>query len=528
MDLLLTVREFLDACDVGERGDVLEGTTPRLRSALEKLPPTYLARLTGLISAGRDAAKSQKPQAQLSENTAVVKLPRKSGELLLTLELDGDRWQVDDALIDSQIESQRLPSMFREALAVEHCLNFLAAYERNDRPAVEQACDADFFEGSLSLGNFKEVRLPSPLLTDHELQSSLNGLRADFTLKSDREIVQITLHRGPDENLEDRPEYRVSNVSIFDLATQQEMRLGALFTARAMGEFYLRALAERDVTQLRHGSTRDFTNRVWQRLNDQTVATLPWEPFNGPPATMGKVHFDGPLVKLTAHAGDHGVEFVLREESGKFLVDDIRWEIPGRPTTAKATWELMIPVRNFAHAISLGRDPAQQTAALELLQRTSSRDFNRMVWTQTEFVPTSGLSGDTFLNAPLRSLTQSEGEVIVQLGDQRFGAVVTMVKERDEYAIDEVQLIAGPKPDDRVTLKKELRMQLARGQAQPPEGVRFAGAQLPAGEARSRVVQADFEEETPPPQEFAEPDDATPIEFWNDADAVQTEPDITE
>lgn len=534
MDLLLTVREFFDACDDGERNDVLKGTTPRLRGALEKLPPTYLARLTGMIVAGRDTSKSQRPQAQLSENTAVVKLPRKTGELLLTLELDGDRWQVDDVLIESKTEDQRLPSLFREAVAVEQCLDFLAAYERNDRKAVEETCDANFYEGSLSLGNFKEVRLPSSLLTDHELKSSLTGLRADFTLKSDREIVVVTLHRNAEDDLVDRPEYRVTNVSIFDLATHEEMRLGAMFTARAMAEYYLQSLAQLDVAQLRHGSTRDFSSRVWQKLNGETVKTLPLEPFLGTPAALGKVHFDGPLVRVAAVAGDHGVELVLREETGKFLVDDIRWELPGRPTTAKETLELMIPVRNFAYAISLARSAAEQENALALLQQSSSRDFNRMVWTQTEYVPNSGLSADSFLNAPLKSLTQTDGQVIVQLGDQRFGAVVTMIKEQNAYAIDEVQLIAGPQPTDRVTLKKELRTLLARGLAQPPEGVQHASAKLPPGPLKSRVVHADFEndpefESDSPsgiPQELTEPDDAMPIELWDEAGAVQTEPEV--
>jgi len=539
MDLLLTVREFLDACVEGDRTDVLEGTTPRLKTALETLPPTYLARMTEMIIKGHDGSKSQKPQAQLSENTAVVKLPRKSGELLLTLELTNDHWLVDDVLIDAKAESDRLPSLFRECAAVEQCLNFLAAYDRNDRAAVKAVSDADYFEGSLSLGNFKEIRLPSPLLTDHDLKSSLNGLRADFTLKSDREVVQVTLHRRQEDDLEARPEYRVTNVSIFDIATQQEMRLGALFTARAMGEFYLQSLAQRDVSQLRHSSTKDFTTRVWQRLNEDTIQTAPLEPFDGPPATLGKMEFDGSLVRLSALAGDQPIELLLREEAGRFLVDDFRWEIPGRPTTAKATLELMIPVRNFAQGIAAGRDPSQQSLALSALQESSSRDFNRMVWTQTDFVPVSGvpqgeLSTEALLKSPLKSLTQTDGQVIVQLGDSRRGAVITMIKEQERYAIDEVLLIAGPQPQDRLTLKKELRMQLARGLAEPPAGIQLASEKTLSREPlRSRVVTADFSNELPVemsepadlPRELDESENASPIEMWDERDAIQTEPD---
>jgi hypothetical protein len=310
--------------------------------------------------------------------------------------------------------------------------------------------------------------------------------------------------------------------------------LGALFTARAMGEFYLQALSERDVDKLRHSSTKDFSNRVWQKLNEATIATAPLEPFDGPPGEITKIQFDGALARLGAQAGDHHVELTLREEAGRFLVDDIHWDIPGRPATAKETLELIIPVRKFAMGIGLGRDPKDQAQALEMLQESSSRDFNRMVWTQTEFVPASGLSADTFLNAPLKSLTKSDGQVIVQLGDNRFGAVVTMILEQERYAIDEVLLMAGPQPADRITMKRELRTQLARGLAQPPQGVKkiqlATGTRL-NGAFPSQVVHANFDKDRSEPAqasvpgELEEPDDAQPIEDWDDLGAVQTEPE---
>jgi hypothetical protein len=373
---------------------------------------------------------------------------------------------------------------------------------------------------------------------DHVLKASMNESRADFTLKSDREIVHVTLHRKTQDATDETPRFQVTNVSIFDVATQQERRLGAMFTARAMGEFYLQALSERDVSKLRHSSTKDFSSRVWQKLNETTIETVPLEPFDGPPANIGQIVFDGSLVRVTALAGEHPVELMLREEAGRFLVDDIKWEISGRPLTAKLTLERMIPVRNFAHGVAMGRAPVRekQKAALDLLRESSSRDFNRMVWTQTEFVPNSGLSADTFLNAPLKSLTESDGQVIVQLGDKQFGAVVTMVKELEHFAIDEVLLITGPQPDNRIGMKQELKSQLARGLAQPPAGleseIELAGAAA-AAKSSSRNKVAHFEEEVEfepdveePPREFEEPQGALPIDVWEDLEAVQTEPDV--
>jgi hypothetical protein len=527
MDLLLTVREFLDAWDGGERADVLKGTTPELREALDNLPPAYLARMTRKITRGRSSTKSQRPQAQLTDNVAVVRLPRTAGELMITLELQDNHWLVSDVMVKSKDEADSLPSLYREAVAVEQALRFLAAYERLDRASLKEVCLADFYEGSLSLGNLKEVQLPSPLLTDHDLTARLTGLRADLMFRNNREVVQVTLHRRQEEDLDEKPDFRVSNVSIFDIASQQEMRLGAIFTARAMGEFYLDALSERDVARLRHSSTKDFSDRVWRHMNEAIVAAAPLEPFDGPPGKVTRIHFEGALARLDAEAGNQHVELLLREEAGRFLVDDIHWDVPGRPTSAKTTLELILPVRKFALGVALGRETNEQAEALAALQESSSRDFNRMVWTQTEFVPNSGLSADTFLNAPLKSLTISDGQVIVQLGDNRFGAVVTMVKEQERYAIDEVLLIAGPQPADRLSMKHELRTLLARGLAQRPSGIQQASARLGRASRTPQVVHADFEAETlsPEPDEFDSPPDARPIEQWDELGAVQTEPD---
>lgn len=537
MDLLLTVREFLEACDQGERAEVLDHTTPKLRHALEKVPPTYLAKLTANITSGSTGkSKRQKPQAQMTDNTAVVKFPRVGGDTLLTLELQKGVWRVDDVLIDTKDETERLPSLYKEALAVEQCLNFLAAYERNDRESAMALCRPEFYQGGLSLGNWKETPLPSSSLMDHELKASLNGLRADFTLKNEREIVQVTLHRQAEESDDDEPHYQVSNVSIFDIATQQEMRLGALFTARAMGEFYLQALADREVAKLRHSSTKDFSQRVWQRMNEATITTAPLEPFDSGKATIGKAHFDGPLVRLTAMADKYPVELILREESGRFLVDDIRWDIPGRPSTAKATLEPMISVRNFASGLTLGRKPDEQEAALALLQESSSKDFNRMVWAQTQFVPDTDIPAETLLNAPLKSLTMSDTQAIIQLGDSRYGAEVTMIKDRDRFAIDDVVLITGPQPDQRVAMKREYKMQLARGLAQRPTGaVRVVNVTEDDFASPPKIIHPVYEEpaEQPgrtsarpqPPRQLDEPEEAMPIESWDDLGEVQTEPD---
>ena len=428
MDLLLTVREFLDAWDSGDRERVLSAVSPQLRETLEPLPPSYLARLTGQVIGGRTERSSFKPQAQLDERDAVVRLPRVGGETVLTMRLIDGQWQIRDIAIDAREESKQIPSVLKLAIAVNTCTQFLDAYQRNDKAALQPLCEADFYEGSLAIANLKQVLLPPPQMPEHELDVQLRAQRADFVLKGPREIVQVDMHREDASEPEAPPRFRVRDVTLYELETRQEKRLSALFTAQAMLELFCEALAERDLDHLRHCSTQDLRGRVWQRLNAATVQGLPLDLFDDPKPEVVSMEFHGALTRFEVRQGGQPVTYLLREESGRFFVDDILWQISGRPASVKQTCELLVPVRNFASAVTLGRDPTQQAAVLEMLQNTCSGDFNRLVWSQTKFLPNSGLSADTFLDAPLRSIVQSDTEVLIQFGDDRFGAAVRMRK----------------------------------------------------------------------------------------------------
>lgn len=512
MDLLLTVREFLDAWDSGDRERVLSAVSPQLRETLEPLPPSYLARLTGQVIGGRTERSSFKPQAQLDERDAVVRLPRVGGETVLTMRLIDGQWQIRDIAIDAREESKQIPSVLKLAIAVNTCTQFLDAYQRNDKAALQPLCEADFYEGSLAIANLKQVLLPPPQMPEHELDVQLRAQRADFVLKGPREIVQVDMHREDASEPEAPPRFLVRDVTLYELETRQEKRLSALFTAQAMLELFCEALAERDLDHLRHCSTQDLRGRVWQRLNAATVQGLPLDLFDDPKPEVVSMEFHGALTRFEVRQGGQPVTYLLREESGRFFVDDILWQISGRPASVKQTCELLVPVRNFASAVTLGRDPTQQAAVLEMLQNTCSGDFNRLVWSQTKFLPNSGLSADTFLDAPLRSIVQSDTEVLIQFGDDRFGAAVRMRKEFNRTLIDEVTLIAGPEQADRIEVKNTLRTLLANGTALPPQATQYADR--PASPQKSPIQTAVYEE----------PADAPPQAIWPAGDAIDIGP----
>lgn len=494
MDLLLTVREFLDAWSDGDRDQVMSVATPKLRAALEDLPPSYLAQLTRQVI-GPARSKVFKPSASMDEKIAYVKLPRSSGENNIRMELRKGKWQVADIAVVSKDEEEKLPSVYNLALAVSRCVGFLAAYQTEDRKKLENVCTGDFFDGSLSFADLKQVKLPEPQLPEHELQVRLRGTRADFTLRSETEFVQIDMQRKPDVVPDAIPEYVVSDVTIYEIATKQEKRLSALFTAQGMLEVFIDALSHRQLEEIKHCCTQDFSTRVWNKLNEATVSSMPLQEFDSKDIEYVSASFQGALTKLEVRQGGHPFTYLLRDEHGRFMVDDVQWQMSGAPASVKSTLEILIPIQDFAAGITIGRDPEQQAQALDLIRGNSSNDFNRMVWAQAKFVPNSGMSADRFLQAPLRSMAISEKEVVVLFGDAKYGAKVTLRHEHERFIVDDVVLIAGPQESERLALKQTLKTQLARNEAKPPQAeqeIIQVTQREPAEIPTRRVQQANY------------------------------------
>lgn len=483
-DLLETVRETLDSWSGGDREQVLAVATPKLRSALAELPPSFLAQVTKQVTKSKPKSGDFHPQVMMDDKVAVLKLPRLSGETVFTLELRKGQWQVADIGIGSRDEEEKLPSLLNLTLAVNRCVAFLNAYESNDKTKLTELCSLDFYKGSLAFADLKQVKLPEPQLPDHELKVQLRGNRADFTLKSAAEFVQVEM-RKPEEALADTPsQFQVCDVTIYEIASKQEKRLSALFTAQGILEVFVDALSRRKIEEVKHCSTADFSNRVWNKMNESIVGTMPLENFESPEMEIVSSSFMGALAKFEVRQDGQQMTYVMTDEGGKFRVDDIQWHMTGLPSSVKNTLEVLIPIQDFASGITLGRDPEAQDDALNLIRRNSSNEFNKMVWKYARFVPNSGMSADTFLQAPLRSMAISDDEVTVNLGDQRYGAKVTLRKEHNRLIVDDVLLIAGPEKSEQLALRQTLRTQFSRGEAKAPQ----------------TIMQASHEEEEAPPR----------------------------
>ncbi len=254
-----------------------------------------------------------------------------------------------------------------------------------------------------------------------------------------------------------------------------------------MLDIFAQSLANRDLTHLRHSSTRDFSTRVWQQLNDESLESLPLTIFATPEYQVVETQFQGSLTRIVVDQGGQRLTYLMREEGGRFYVDDVLWTLPGRPESMKVTMELLVPVHRFASAIAAGRDASHQQTALTQLQKTCSADFNRMVWQQTSFVPNNGYSADTFLRTELTSVVQTDKHVTLQFGNAEFGARVQLAREYEHWTVDDIELIAGETTADRLGLKKTLRVALAEGQARPPAGYRRVDSEVIPAKAETIV-----------------------------------------
>lgn len=466
MDLLLSVREFLDAWKNGDREAVLGSTTKEFADLLKPLPPAYLHRLTQQVVGRKTTAK---PRAQLDDNIAYVRIPIAVGELVLTLKRADGRWAVDEAAITSREEKDVIGSTRQLAQITTTATAFLNAYHDANKEQLQTLCTTKFFTGSLLPANLSLVSLPGgdiPLNSvqihvatagvtpsDSDETRQLEGKHSDFIVENSSEVLKLSLVREEGADASIGAKYFIEDVTVYDLASKQEKRLSALFTAHELVQLFAEALVSRDLEALKLSSSPDFKNRVWKGMQVGLLHELPLAEIEDAPPKVQSTVFNGTVTEVTVTQGSRALTYLLQDRQGELFVDDVLMPTIGRPSSLKTTLELMHPILNFASGARL-----QQ---LDMLQRCSSRDFNRLVWHQTPTVPNVGLDFVQYLHAPLVSIDQTEDRAIVVLGDDKFGAQVTLVRESGQHVVDELVLISGTMPRDHVELKRSLRMHIA-------------------------------------------------------------------
>ncbi|QDT88938.1 hypothetical protein [Gimesia algae] len=470
MDLLLTIREFVAAWETGNRDDILGTTEGEFKKYLEQLQPAFLAKLSQKVAGDSKSSKSRRPDAQLDKNIAIVRLPRRSGEMVISMKLKDGKWKATDVAVESRVDGQHIASAKKQANMLLTVSNFLDAYNQNDKEKLKESSADQFFRGSLDFADLKLAALPQShdAAVDYDLRIENN--LANFVTQNNGKMINLSLIKIESDEIDVPEKYLVEEVTLFQDQGNQQVTLTSLFSSRAITLVFSEALSKRDMKILDFSSTPDFSSRVWKQVEPQLVTQLPLDEFTEPGFEILDIQFNGAITKVFARQGNLPVTYILREHLGQLLVDDIQLDLKGRPSSVKATLEMLVQVQNYAFSM--------HEQNIRNLQRHSSRDFNELVWRQVDQVPQTAYNIPKLMMSKLNSLeiNENEGYSRIQLGNERQGATVLFKKQQGQYVVDDIMIHSDTMASNYLSTKKELRMSMAAN----------------AGTLKQNAVQATF------------------------------------
>ena len=455
MDLLLTVREFVSAWEKGNRDDILGTTDGDFKETLQQLHPAFLAKLSQKVAGESKSSKKRRPDAQLDKNIAIIRPPRRSGEMVISMKLQDGKWKATDVAVESKVDGNHISSAKKQAKMLLAVSNFLDAYNQNDKAELKKYSADQFFNGSLDFGDLKLAALPQSHAAAADYELRIENNLANFVTHNDGKMVNLSLVKLESDEIDVPEKYLIEEVTLFQEQGNQQITLTSLFSTRATTLVFSEALSKRDMKILDFSSTPDFSKRVWKQVEPQLVAQLPLDEITEPGFEILDIQFNGAITKVSARQGNLPVTYILREHLGQILVDDIELDLKGRPSSVKATLEMMVQVQNYAFSM--------HEQNIRNLQRYSSRDFNELVWRQVDQVPQTSFNIPELLMSDLASLEINEnaGYSRIQLGSAQRGATVLFKKQQGQYVVDDIMIHSDTVASNYLSTKKELRMSMA-------------------------------------------------------------------
>ena len=493
MDLLLTVREFLSTWAEGSYTEVLKSTTPELNLVLAKTPPSYLARISQQVIGDASRKTAHRPEAQLNENAAIVKLPRSNGTLIISFELIENEWKIGDLALEAHEETKHITSLKKEVEALGSMIAFLDAYATGDKAVLANVCQQQFFRSAILPGDLTQVVLPNSAQAVADYDVEMNGNCCDVLIPYGNDILKVNLEREESDVVSDKPtDYLVTEVTIYEQDGLQQKRLSAVFTGQAVLQLFAESLAQGDSLAVRQNCTPDFVRRVWSKVDDEILAELPLQELRTHAPRIVTTVFQGALTEITATQGNSAVTYVLKDSNGQILVDDILLPVENRPNSLKENLELVTTIRHFARG--------WRQRDLELVRRTSSDDFNRFVWHHARSFPELGFDLQQNLAAAITRVEHGPETGSVVLGNAHFGARVSLIEEGGHFIVDDVEVVLGAMPNQHIKMKSRLKMLMAEGmQLQLTAGPASAGGELtPAVPVRSTAPGRPASQMLPP------------------------------
>ncbi|MFT5093786.1 MAG: hypothetical protein ACKVII_17475 [Planctomycetales bacterium] len=457
MDLVTTVREFIDAWDTGSRSSILRMADPEFGTLLGSLPDEYLMRLAKQTIGDRADSKIR-PEAQMDEDVALVRLPGKSGQMIISFTKIRDQWLISDLAVESRKDKDHISSVKQMATVLRSASVFLDSYSVGDKKKLKTVTMKTFFENSLEPAILSTVQLPTASQAASTYQVKLQSGFADFMVATENDLVKLSLSKVEGEDSTTAAQYLIDDVTIYEIDGNQEKRLSAMFLSHAMVELYAEALSLRELQTVQMMSTPEFKQRVWDRVDERLMMQLPMpEIENASPKILTTV-FMGAVTEVTVRQGSRALVYVLQDHEGELLVKDVLLPVSGRPNSLCKTLETMVPVVQFANALS--------AQSIDDLRQLSSRDLNRKVWHRAKQLPSIGLKPHEHFAVPLMSLDMNDDLALVGLGDDQYGAKVRLVREGERFVVDDVKMIAGSEIRQRIDLKGAMQFELSRFRGQ--------------------------------------------------------------
>lgn len=455
MQLLVTVREFMESAQQGDRETLLASTSQEFQHILGSIPAKSFQKMQEKI-AGDKPMKNLQPKAQFDENQAMVKIHRLSGQILMTLVTEDETWKVDDIAIESREDQHHIPSLRRTASVMKTGLDFLKAYQSSNHEELAKVSDSKFYKYVLKSADLSSFPLPFENVLDQEYRIKSSGNIAMIVIPVGEDVVTLDLERDDSADTENSSiEYKVREVTHFDAANQQQRLLSSVFTSQATLKAFVSALQQRDLEILQRLSTPEFNKLVWDRLDSEGARNLPIEGVGSGAPRMIWSNYQGDLTEFRLMQGEYAVTYQIRDWNGEQLVDDILVTMPNRPESLKNTLALVVPVHQFHRGVA--------SNDLMKIQKSVSGDFNRLVWKHVRSIPPIAKSTLPYYQHPIEQAQIRANEAELVLSQKQSGAKIRLIQEHEKWLIDEIVLKAPGQQLRTAELKQAMRMQVSGG-----------------------------------------------------------------
>ena len=513
MDLLLTVREFLTTWQSNDRSAILPALSVSLREPLEQMPEPWMNRLVERVSSECESEMARRPEIQMNESDALVKMPSKNGFLLMKVAREDDHWLFSDIEVRQRKTDDHPGSVLRQARALHAVSQFLAAYGKEDKVALKTLCDGTFYRTSLEIGDLSMIRMPSAehAPDDFEIRSFSGQLTIMVPDKTQIVQLDLTTPKSDDRKAVQKlaegsveTSFVVRDITIYDRQTRKQQKLESAFTAPVRAMLFVSALHDQNLPILKHLSTEEFSHGTWDRIDPTLVSQLQLSEVPGGTLTLRNTDVRGDTTEMEFMSDSGQIcSIIMRSENGTLNVDDIQYpDASAQIASLRNHLQLTVPIVELASA--------WHKQDLSGVKRTCSMDFNRLIWGNLKTLPGEFDRLPEMLLVPVQSTERrADSQAVVALGRQGEPPIsVRLLKENNAWVIDEISV---RQPDGVVfNIRQNLRREIAQSFLDNPDGGIMQAVNETTSDSPAGVVHALGESQEPRRGNLTLPSSAKP------------------